>query len=81
MNVFLKQENKEAESGDQMKKNYRISSIKPKCKVNVWGGICLNGKISLRFLNENMNTDLYLDILKEKWNEKFMRKRIYINER
>ena len=29
--------------------NYRISSIKPKCKVNVWRGICLNGKISLRF--------------------------------
>ena len=37
--------------------NYRISSIKPKCKANVWEGICLNGKISLRFFNENMNTD------------------------
>ena len=45
----------------------------------------LKWKISLRFFNENMNTDLYLDILKEKKsemrNEKFMRKRIYINER
>ena len=49
--------------------NYRISSIKPKCKVNVWEGICLNGKISLRFFNENMNTDSYLDILKEKKSE------------
>ena len=49
--------------------NYRISAIKPKCKVNVWGGISLNWNISLRFFNENMNTDLYLDILKEKKSE------------
>ena len=34
--------------------------------MNVWGGICLNGKISSRFFNEDMNTDLHLDILKEK---------------
>ena len=31
--------------------------------------------------NENINTELYVDILKEKWNERFMRKIIYINER
>ena len=49
--------------------NYRISSIKLKCKVNEWRWICLNGKISLRFFNEDMNTDLYLDILKEKKSE------------
>ena len=48
---------------------YIISTMKPKCKVNVWGGISLNGKISLYFFNENMNTDLYLKILKEKLNE------------
>ena len=29
--------------------NYWISFIKPKFKVNLWNGICLNGKISLRF--------------------------------
>ena len=34
--------------------------------MNVWGGICLNGKISLRFFNENMSTDLFIDILEEK---------------
>ena len=46
--------------------NYRISSIKPKCKVNVWRRICLNGKISLRFFNEKINTDLYINILKKR---------------
>ena len=51
--------------------------------MNVWGGICLIGKISLRFFNENMNTELYVDILKEKKkrNEKLIRKRSYIKER
>ena len=48
---------------------YKISAMKPKWKVNVWGGIWLNGKVSLRFFNENMNTDLYINILKEKNNE------------
>ena len=48
---------------------YKISAMKPKWKVNVWGGIWLNGKVSLRFFNENMNTDLYIKILKEKNNE------------
>ena len=43
--------------------------MKPKWKVNVWGGIWLNGKVSLKFFNENMNTDLYIRILKEKNNE------------
>ena len=43
--------------------------MKPKWKVNVRGGIWLNGKVSLRFFNENMITDLYINILKEKNNE------------
>ena len=30
---------------------YKISAMKPKWKVNVWGGIWLNGKVSLRFFN------------------------------
>ena len=38
---------------------YKISAMKPKLKVNVWGGIWLNGKVSWRFLNENMNTDIH----------------------
>ena len=29
---------------------YKISAMKPKWKVNVWGGIWLNGKVSLSFL-------------------------------
>ena len=45
---------------------YKISAMKPKWKVNIRGGIWLNGKVSLRFYNENMNTDLYINILKEK---------------
>ena len=43
--------------------------MKPKWKVNVWGSIWLNGKVRIRFFNENMNTDLYINILKEKNNE------------
>ena len=37
--------------------------------MNVWREICLNAKISLRFFNENINTKLYVDILKENWSE------------
>ena len=47
--------------------------------MNVWSRICLNGNISKRFFNENMNTKLYVN--KKNQNEKLMRKRIYINER
>ena len=49
--------------------SYKVSSMKPKWKVNVWGGIWLNGKISLKFFNENMTSELYLKILNEKNNE------------
>ena len=44
------------------KVNYKILSIKLKYKINVWDGICLIAKISLRFFYENMNTELYGDI-------------------
>ena len=43
--------------------------MKPKWKVNVWGEIWLNEKVSFRFLNGNMNTDLYINILKKKNDE------------
>ena len=40
--------------------------IKPKCKVNVWGGISINGKISFYFFTENINSKLYFNIFKQK---------------
>ena len=43
--------------------------MKPKCKVNAWGGISINGKINLYFFTENMNSELYINILKEKLSE------------
>ena len=46
--------------------NYDISAMKSKCKVNAWGSIRINGKISLCFFTENINSDLYIIILKEK---------------
>ena len=48
---------------------YVISAIKPKCKVNAWGGIGINGKIDLYFFTENMNSELYINILKEKFSD------------
>ena len=51
---------------------YVISAMKPKCKVNAWGGISINGKIDLYFFTENMNSELYINILKKsslKWKE------------
>ena len=48
---------------------YVISAMKPKCKVNAWGDICINGKIDLYFFTENMNSELYINILKEKFSE------------
>ena len=45
---------------------YVISAMKPKCKVNTWGGISINGKIILSFFTENMNGELYINILKAK---------------
>ena len=48
---------------------YVISAMKPKCKVNAWGGISINGKIDLYFFTENMNSELYINILKEKLSE------------
>ena len=45
---------------------YVISAMKPKCKVNAWGGISINGKIDLYYFTENMNSELYINILKEK---------------
>ena len=47
----------------------KVSSMKPKWKVNVWSGILLNGKISFKKINENMTSELYLKILNEKNNE------------
>ena len=44
---------------------YVISAMKPKCKVNAWGGISINGKIDLYFFTENVNSELYINILKE----------------
>ena len=44
---------------------YVISAMKPKCKVNAWGGININGKIDLYFFTENVNSELYINILKE----------------
>ena len=44
---------------------YVISLMKPKCKVNAWGGISINGKISF-FFTQNINSKLYINILKEK---------------
>ena len=52
-----------------------ISTIKPICKANLWGGISINGKISLFFI-ENMNSELYINILKENLPE--MKRIIYI---
>ena len=37
------------------------------------GGIWLNEEISLRFFIENMNTDLYINILKQKNNNEINR--------
>ena len=48
------------------KKKYVTSATKPKCKVNAWDGISIKGKISLYFFTENMNSELYINILKEK---------------
>ena len=45
---------------------YVISAMKPKCNDNVWGGININGKISLYFFTENIYCDLCINILKEK---------------
>ena len=49
--------------------SYRISALKPKCKINVWKGIWLNGKNKLKMFNGNMNTDAYISILKENYND------------
>ena len=59
------------------KREYVISAMKPKCKVNAWGGISINGRISLYFFTENMNNELYINILKEKLPE--MKRVIYKN--
>ena len=40
--------------------------MKPKCKFNAWGGISINRKIDIYFFTENMNRELYINILKEK---------------
>ena len=48
---------------------YVISAMKPKCKVDAWGGISINRKIDLNFFIENMNSELYINILKEKLSE------------
>ena len=45
---------------------YFISVMKPKCKDNAWSGISINGKIDLYFFTENMNSELCINILKEK---------------
>ena len=45
---------------------YVISAMKPRCKVNAWSGISINGKIDLYFFTENMDSELYINILKEK---------------
>ena len=51
------------------KRKYVISSMKPKYKDNSWGGININRKISLYFFSKNMNSGLYINILKEKFPE------------
>ena len=43
--------------------------MKPKCKVNTWGCIRINGKICIYFFTENMNSELYINILKVKLTE------------
>ena len=40
--------------------------MEPKFKVNVWGGISIKEKFSIHFFTENMNSELYINILKEK---------------
>ena len=45
---------------------YVISAMKPKCKVNAWGDINIDGKDNLYFFTENMDSELYISILKEK---------------
>ena len=40
--------------------------MKPKWKMNILGGIWLYKKASIRFSNENINADLYINILKER---------------
>ena len=47
-------------------KKYVISAMKLKCKVNAWGGVSINRKISFYFFTKNMNSELYIKILKEK---------------
>ena len=36
---------------------------------DAWGGISINRKINLNFFIENMNSELYINILKEKLSE------------
>ena len=40
--------------------------MKPKCRVNAWSGISINWKIIFYFFTENINSELYINILKEK---------------
>ena len=67
--VFQRIKNKKQKLNSESKK-YVIFAIKPKCKVNAWGDISINGKISRHFLIENMNSELYINIKKVQWNEK-----------
>ena len=46
---------------DTSNKKYVISAMKPKCKANAWGDIRINGKISIYFFTENMNSELYIN--------------------
>ena len=64
MNVILKDGNKEAESGDQMKKITEYHLLNQNARW-LYGRDLFKWKISLRFFNENMNAELYGDILKD----------------
>ena len=46
-------------------KKYVISAMKLKCKVNAWDGVSINRKISFYFFTKNMNSELYIKILKD----------------
>ena len=44
--------------------SYDISAVKSNIKINVWGAICYNGKIDINFYKENLNIDIYINMLK-----------------
>ena len=38
-------------------------------KIHVWGGISSRGTITLRLFRDNMDSEIYVDILKKRINE------------